>query len=55
METWLTDAVNSAKEAAESIICDLCWYADRLDVEREWFIEETIKHMHKIESEHYVG
>ena len=54
MENWLTDAVNSAKEEAESIICDLCRYADRLDVDREWLIEETIKYMHKIKSEHYV-
>ena len=48
MENWLTDAVDVAKEEAESIIRDLCWYADRLNIDREWFIKETIKHMHKV-------
>ena len=51
MVDWLKDAKDTAKEEAESFIENMYEIADSKDLEREWFLEEVVKNIHKIKSE----
>ena len=51
MVDWLKDAKDTAKEEAQSFIDNMYKIADSKDLEKEWFLEEVIKNIHKIKNE----
>ena len=48
MEQWLKDAKEQARIQAEIMVSDIRDMAYDLDVEKWWFFEEVIKHVHRI-------
>lgn len=47
MEKWLKDAEERARSEAEHISGEITGLADELQVDREWFFEEVMKHINK--------
>lgn len=50
MDDWLKEAKERAREEATTFISLLNEVADELNVEKEWFIEETVKNVHQLKS-----
>lgn len=50
MDDWIKEAKERARQEAEDFIALLNEVAEELNIEREWFIEETIKNVHQLKS-----
>jgi hypothetical protein len=51
MEKWLEDAKKIAKSEAEDFIENMNYLADSKNLDREWFIEEVVKNIHKLKGD----
>ena len=49
-EKWLTEAKVRAKEEAEWFVENMQDIAEFEDIDKEWFLEEVIKNIHKIKN-----
>ena len=50
-EKWITEAKERAKEEAEQFVENMQYIAELEDIDEEWFIEEVVKNIHKIQKE----
>ena len=48
MEKWIKEAKERAKAEAEFFVESMVEIADEMNIERTWFVEEVVKHIHKI-------
>lgn len=51
MDKWLKEAKERAEEEAKDFIENMHLTADSLDIERDWFIDEVVKSIHKLKGD----
>ena len=52
MEQWLVDAKDRAKREAEEIVENLREIAFTESLDDEWFVEEVVKNIHRLKTQH---